>query len=70
VSAAVFVALALSTTGVEIVAQSVALGLLLCSRPLGAAWTRWGRIVASLVLGAALAGVPLLYTSGLLEGSP
>ena len=69
VSAAVFVALALSTTGVEIVAQSVALGLLLCSRPLGAAWTRWGRIVASLVLGAALAGVPLLYTSGLLEGS-
>lgn len=71
VRAAVFVALALSTTGVEIVAQSVALGLLLCSRPVGAAWlaARWGRVVASLLLGAALAGVPLLYTSGLLEGS-
>lgn len=70
--AAVLVAVALSTTGIEIVAQAIGMGLLLSPGLASGgarAGARWGRVLASLVLGTTLAGYVLLYTSGLVGDS-
>lgn len=70
--ASVAVALALSTTGIEIVGQAVAIGVLLAA----ASWRRgpravagWGRVIASLALGAGLSAHILFYASGLVGAS-
>jgi hypothetical protein len=66
--AALVVAVALSTTGVEIVAQAIAAGAVLglrSQRP----WSAAGRLVAALGLGAALAAPVLVLVASQLEGS-
>jgi hypothetical protein len=65
--AAVLVAVALSTTGAEIVAQAVAVGLVLAFAPREP--RRLLRIGASLALGAGLAAPTLAIVSSLVAGS-
>jgi hypothetical protein len=64
--AALPLGVALTTTGVEVVAQAVVVALLLAGC---ADRTRWGRFVVVLALGAGLAAYTLLPVSGLVAGS-
>jgi len=67
VAGALVIAVALSTLGVEIVAQALLLGLVLSAsrrEPL-----RWPRMGASLLLGLGLAAPTLLVVQGLVAGS-
>jgi hypothetical protein len=67
-AAGALVAVAASTTAVEIVAQTVLVGALLALR--GRQRGRAGaRVVAAVALGAGLATVPLVVVAGALEGS-
>lgn len=67
---ALAVGAALSTTGVEVVAQAALAGLLLAPGPgPGPGRSGWLRAAAGLALGAGLAAVVLLPLSALVEGS-
>jgi hypothetical protein len=59
--AALVVAVAVSTTGVEIVAQAILVGLVLAASP-GRAF--WGRAAAALVLGLGTAGATIFGVAG------
>ena len=65
--AAGLVAVALSTTGIEIVAQTVLFGLVLSSW--GRPASRALRLGSALALGAALAAPTIVFMSGLVEGT-
>jgi hypothetical protein len=67
--AALFLGLALSTTGLEVTIQAVLIGLLFCPLDASAAGSRLLRVAGSLLLGAGLAGATLFYTAGLVAGS-
>ncbi len=60
-TAALVLAVAVSTTGVEIVAQAILVGLVLAARP-GPAF--WGRAVAAVALGLGTAGATILGVAG------